>query len=202
MFFEAHGWKREDRRAVAQAVVRTGPRGEPTLARSVLRSLLYGLTRFPGVAADRIEAIAGLAVAQPDLGRWRDVLVNHAVTHGPDEDGIAAILDSETLRETTVRDLRFDLRFPFCDERVDRAFATERLIALLELLNEERNLDEELARLNAAAIADSGLERYDSIEAGRARIREQKLKLLDRSFELGSAETVFADPVTKASGGQ
>ena len=202
MFFDAHGWKREDRRTVAQAVIRTGPRGRAALAHSSLRSLLYGLTRFPGVAADRIEAIAALSVVQPDLARWRDMLVNHAVTHGPDEDGIAAILESETLREVTARDLRFDLRFPFCDDRVDRAFATERLIALLELLNEERVLDDELTRLNAAAIADSGLGRYDSIEAGRARIREQKLKLLDRSFELGSAETVFADTATKASGGQ
>jgi len=119
------------------------------------------------------------------------------------DDGIAAILAAERLTEVAAFDLRYDLRFPFTLRQADTDHAVERLIAMIELLNEERDLDDEMARLNARAIADSGLGRYESIEAARQQIRERKLKLRERSFELGTVDTLMADngPSIMAAGG-
>jgi len=190
LFFEDFGWKRRDRDDVRTGIVRTGPRGHRALTSLYVRSALYGLTRFPWVIAPRIEAISDLRLDHPDLLRWRDALLNAAIARpGLDTDGVGAILETAALTDVQRFDIRYDLRFPFTPGGGDADVAAERLAALIEMLNEERELDEEMARLNAATIADTGLGRYEAIEAARQLIREKKFRLRERGFELGSAET-------------
>lgn len=191
LFFEDFGWKRRDRDEVHSGVIRTGPHGHRALTNLYVRSALYGLTRFPWVIAPRMEAISDLRIDHPDLLRWRDALLNAAITRPAlDTDGVSAILETAALTDVQRLDMQYDLRFPFTVGGGDAAFAIERLVALIEMLNEERELDEEMARLNAAMIADTGLGRYEAIEAARQLIREKKFRLRERGFELGSVETI------------
>jgi DNA primase len=191
LFFEDFGWKSRDRNDVRTGVIRTGPHGHRALTNLYVRSALYGLTRFPWVIAPRMEAISDLRIDHPDLLRWRDALLNAAVTRPAlDTDGVSAILETAALTDVQRLDMQYDLRFPFTVGGADAAIAIERLVALIEMLNEERELDEEMARLNAAMIADTGLGRYEAIEAARQLIREKKFMLRERGFELGSVETV------------
>ena len=73
------------------------------------------------------------------------------------------------------------------------------------MISEERDLDDEMARLNAVALADTGLGRYEAIEAARQRNRERKLLLRERGFELGSIDMAQAaelgDAAKTATGG-
>lgn len=191
LFFEDFGWKKRDRDDVHGGVLRTGPHGHRALTNLYVRSALYGLTRFPQVIAPRMEAISDLRIDHPDLLRWRDALLNAAITRPAlDTDGVSAILETAALTDVQRLDMQYDLRFPFTVGGADAAFAIERLVALIEMLNEERELDEEMARLNAAMIADTGLGRYEAIEAARQLIREKKFMLRERGFELGSVETI------------
>ena len=191
LFFDDFGWKRQDRKDVGSSIIKTGPRGHRALTGLYVRSALYGLTRFPAVIAPRMEQISDLRLDHPDLLRWRDALLNAAITRPSlDTDGVGAILETAALTDVQRLDMQYDLRFPFTFGGGDTAFAVERLVALIEMLNEEHELDEEMARLNAAAIADTGLGRYEAIEAARQLIREKKFRLRERGFELGSADTV------------
>ena len=200
LFFEDFGWKKRDRGQVEQAVLRTGPHGRRALSGLYIRSLLYGLTRFPRVTVERIEAIGSLRVDHDEFRRWRDVLMHVAVTRPDlDTDGIDAILATEALTETARFDVKFDLRFPFTRPGADAAFAVERLIAMIEMISEERDLDDEMARLNAKALTDTGLGRYEAIEAARQRNRERRLLLRERGYELGSIDMAQAAELATAA---
>jgi DNA primase len=193
LFFDDFGWKRRDRDEVHTGIIRTGPHGQRALTNLYVRSALYGLTRFPWVIAPRMEAISDLRLDHPDLLRWRDALLTAAVTRPAlDTDGVSAILETATLTDVQRSDMQYDLRFPFTVDRTDAGFAIERLVALIDMLNEERELDEEMARLNAVMIADTGLSRYEAIEAQRQSVREKKFRLREHGFELGSRETVVS----------
>jgi DNA primase len=200
LFFEDFGWKKQERGRVEQAVLDTGPRGgRRELSGLYIRSVLYGLTRYPKVTVDRIEAVGRLKIDHAEFQRWRDTLMHVAVTRPDlDQDGIDAILASEALTETARFDVKFDLRFPFTQVGADAAFAVERLIAMIDMISEERDLDDEMARLNAVALADTGLGRYEAIEAARQRNRERKLLLRERGFELGSIDMAQAAELAAA----
>ncbi|WP_156678973.1 DNA primase [Sphingomonas profundi] len=201
-FFEDFGWKRQERGGVQQSVVRTSPGGRRELSGLFVRSLLYGLTRYPMVTVDRIEAVGSLRVDHDEFKRWRDTLMHVAVTRPDlDQDGIDAILAVEALTETARFDVTFDLRFPFTHPGADAAFAVERLNAMIETISEERDLDDEMARLNAKALADTGLGRYEAIEAARQRNRERRLRLRERGYELGSIDMMQAAEMAAAATG-
>ncbi len=179
--------------------MQTSPRQRRELSGLYMRSVLYGLTRFPKVTVERIEAIGSLRMDHDMFRRWRDILMHVAVTRPDlDHDGIDAILATEALTETARFDVKFDLRFPFTRPGADAAFAVERLIAMIGMISEERDLDDEMARLNAAALADTGLSRYVAIEAARQRNRERKLLLRERGFELGSIDMAQAAELAAA----
>ncbi len=200
LFFEDHGWKKRERGRLEESIVSTGPSGRRELSGLFIRSVLYGLTRFPKVTVERIEAVGRLRIDHDEFRRWRDVLMHVAVTRPDlDQDGIDAILATEALTDTARFDVKFDLRFPFTNGRADAAFAVERLVAMIEMISEERDLDDEMARLNATALADTGLDRYEAIEAARQRNRERKLLLRDRGFELGSIDMAQAAEMAAAS---
>ncbi len=200
LFFERFGWKRPERGQLTQAVLDTGPAGRRELAGLYIRSVLYGLTRYPRVTVDRLETIGSLRIEHDAFRRWRDVLMRVAITRPDlDTDGIEAILSSEALTETARLNLMFDLRFPFNRTDVSPAYAIERLMAMVDMIGEERDLDDEIAQLNAAALTDTGLSRYEAIETARQRARERKLRLRERSYELGSIDETQAAELAAAS---
>lgn len=185
LFFEDFGWKRDQRRAIATTVLRTSARVAPNLARLYVRSALYGLTRFPAVAAMNLEALAAIPIAHADLRRWRDAIAE-AVLIDPnlDEDGIAAILSAAVLPETMAYSIRSDLRFGFTVKRADVNAAQRQLITLVTFLAEEHAIADQLTDLDRAAVADAGGDRYEAIEVARQRLREARIALLEQSMDL------------------
>ena len=193
LFFEEFGWKKDERRAIASAIVRTAAtasRAPGDLAAAYVRSLLYGLTRMPALIAGHIEGLAEVPIADPDLARWRAVLVEAALRDPTlDSDGIGAILDAALLPEALRQDIVHDLRFPFSRGDADPARAERQIAGLLEVLLGERELDEEFAMLDAevvaAAVAEDGDDRYGRAESARAAARERRSSLLEAAMELG-----------------
>ena len=193
LFFEDFGWKGKDRRTVSRCSLRTSPRERRELSTLYIRSLLYGLSRFPFVTSSNAEAVAELHIDHDIFRRWRDTLVNVAVTQPTlEDDAITAILEAEALPDAKRFDLQYDLRFPHMRSGLAPAIAADRLVALIDMLRQEREIDDELARLNAKAIADTGLGRYEAIEIARQRLREQKRALQDWGATIGAEAEVIS----------
>ena len=185
LFFEQFGWKKSDRQKILDAIVRTGVHGKDDLTELMLRSLLFGLSSRPAIVARRMEDIGAIPVAHPELRRWREALIG-AVMASPDLEGgcIDAILAASELPELIRQDLRHDLRFPHQRIGIDEETASRSLDALLDMLCEEWQLDDELAVLDKAAIEDAGGDNYLAIETARQQLRERRLVLHDRSVEM------------------
>jgi len=179
-FFEDFGWKQNQRQAIAGAIIRTSARNAPDLNRLYVRSALYGLTRFPMVAADHLEALSKINVVQSDLRRWRDA-IGEAVTINPelDDDGVVEIIEANCLPETLQYEMRNDLRFSFTRPQTDRERAIKQLETLVTFLAQESDLDEHMTKLNDAAIQDAGGDRYLAIENQRQQLREARAALLE-----------------------
>lgn len=181
-FYEDFGWKHKQRQNVFKSAVRTSPRVQPDLARLNIRSALYGLTRFPSVAASNLETLAALKISYPDLQRWRDA-IGDAVVSNPnlEDDGIAAILEADVLPQTLTRDLCSDLRFGFVRMATPRDVALKQLEVLLQTLHHESVLEEELAVQDKAAESANTLLEYERIEAQRRVHRASRTKLFEEA---------------------
>jgi DNA primase len=181
LFFEDFGWKGKQRQDIFRSAVRTSPRVSPDLARLFIRSTLYGLTRFPQVAAAHADQLGDIPVAHPDLRRWRDA-IGEAVMSQPhlQEDGVRAILDAELLPQTLQRDIRSDLRFGFTRKATPSDRAVRQLETMVMFLAEEANVVGELGELDRQAVADAGGDGYVAIEARRQHLRETRMALFDR----------------------
>jgi DNA primase len=180
LFFEDFGWKKKYRQAITSAVVNTSERVDAKVYRLYVRSALFGLTRFPRVAAANIEALLAIPLTVPHLQRWRDSIAE-AVLERPDldDDGVKAILDARLLPETLLFDINSDLRFGFTRRSTEPSVAARQLEALVTFLAEERGIKEQLDELNKAAVEAAG-EGYDVIEVARERVRQQQANLLER----------------------
>ncbi len=190
LFFEDFGWKKDERRTIASAAIRTAaPEAIGNLRERFVRAMLYGLSRMPALIGPNIERIDALAIDHPDLRRWRDALVDGAIrSPALDSDAIAAILDAALLPEALRYDMQRDLRFPFVDGHAAPERATGQLEGLIETLCAERELADHLAVLDAGAVAaavgqDEG--GFLAAEAERANVREQNTHLLEAAFRLG-----------------
>ncbi len=203
LFFEDFGWKKRERGSLKEAALATGPHGRRELSRLYIRSALYGLTRFPRVMVHNVEIVGRLRIDNEELRRWREILMNAAITQPDlDDDGIAAILATEHLSAVVRSDLRYDLRYPFSRPRVDRDFAIHALTSQILRMGEETDLDDELARLDALVMTESGFDRYDAIEVARQRIRERKAHINKRDSDLEEDYIgTFAEQSATATGG-
>ena len=190
LFFEDFGWKKAERRAVASAVLRTATPGERLdLRHAYVRSMLYGLSRHPGLIGLHLEQLGAILIEEPDLRRWRDALMGAAMDHPTlDSDIIAAILEAALLPEALRHNIQQDLCFPFSVAGADPHRAAEQIGGLVEQLAGERAVDEHGAVLDAEAVAISvqgDLDGYLLVEAELAGLREQRERLRDRAAELG-----------------
>lgn len=154
-----------------------------------VRSALYGLSCFPQVAVAHTEAVAAISLVHSDLLRWRETLVEAALLRPSlTADAIQNILDTTDLSTHQHRDIQYDLRFPHQRAQLDPSEAMHRLAGLVDFLGREKNLEEEMAELNAAAMDDPMFENYDGIELRRQTLREQRVSMLDEAYMLGSRE--------------
>jgi DNA primase len=184
LFFEDFGWKAKDREKIFKASVRTSKRVAPDLSRLYVRSALYGLSRFPSVAAAHLEDLAAIRIAHPDLQRWRDAIADAVVTK-PDlsDDGIREILEASLLPETLRRDIRYDLRFGFTGHATPRERALKQLEALVQLLSHEQALVDEMQEHDKAALKAESEDRYAAVESARQRLREERYNLIQQGTD-------------------
>jgi hypothetical protein len=184
MFNDEFAWRPEHRKAILTAAIRTSPRIAPDLARSPVRSALHGLTRFPQLIAENLQALGALRIDHPDLARWRETLIEAALTTPDlDEDGLAAILQVNLLPETLQWDVQSDLRFGFMRGSEGAERSTVQLRALIRHLGEEQGLGSQSKELDEAALADAAGEDYERIAADLQRVRQARSDLIQRSAE-------------------
>jgi len=184
MFNDEFAWKPEHRRAILGAAIRTSPRIAPDLARSPLRSALHGLTRFPQLVGENLHMLGAMRIDHPDLARWREALVEAALTSPDlDEDGLAAILQINLLPETLQWDVQSDLRFGFLRGSEAPERSTTQLRALVRHLGEEQGLTTQGVELDKAALADAAGDDYERIAADLQQVRSARASLLQRSAE-------------------
>lgn len=192
LFFEDFGWKQKQRQAIASSAIKTSARVAPNLARLFVRSALYGLTRFPAVAAANLEAVTAIPIVHPDLCRWRDAIVEALMLEpGLDQDGISETLDAAVLPEMLALDIRGDLRFGFVRQATPPDRAIRQLETLVNFLGQEREIQGQLDALDKDAVADSGGDGYEAIEAARQGMREARAALFQQS---GDWDGALSDP--------
>jgi DNA primase len=186
LFWDEFGWKREERKKIASSILKTGPRGNRHLMNLFVRSALYGLSCFPQVVVAHAGAVAEIRMDHSELLRWRETLVEAAIVRPSlDADAVQNILETTRLSGRQSHDMRYDLRFPHQRIEIEPVEAMRRLTGLVDFLVREHNLDEEMARLNAAAVNDPAMESYDAIELQRQLLREHRLALIDEANLLG-----------------
>lgn len=189
LFFEDFGWKKTDRTTLRADILHTAPVKPGDVGHSYVRSLLYGLMRYPHVLRSHYEQVAMLPIADRRLDRWRRTLLD-ALARGDalDGDGIDAILQADGLPEAARFRLGHDVRFAFHDPGSEELRKAEVLGGLLAFLCEERELDASLAGLDRAACQDGAGPTYLAIEAERQYLRERRASLFTWASELGSGE--------------
>jgi hypothetical protein len=152
------------------------------MARLLVRSALYGLTRFPAVAAANLEEVAAIPIAHPDLSRWRDA-IGEAVLINPDlvHDGIREILEVRVLPQTLQRDIRYDLRFGFTRQKAAEESAVKQLETLVLFLSHEPALKDQMDEYDRVATAAADGDQYAAVELARQQLREARAALQERS---------------------
>ena len=200
LFFEDFGWKKAERRTIASAALRTASAEDlPDVRTAIVRDMLSGLARIPGLIAGQLEALATIPIDHEDLAKWRESLISAALRHPAlDQDLMTAILQSALLPEVLLSDLQKNLRYKFLQPEMDADKARIQLVGLIEMLCEEQALDEHLAMLDAEAVAaairgteDEANSAYRTVDRERAEVREQQADLLERAYRLD--EQVNAD---------
>ncbi|WP_420141411.1 DNA primase [Sphingomonas sp.] len=190
LFFEDFGWKRDERRTIASAVLRAAVPHEPRreLRDAYVEAMLYGLSRRPALIAGHLDQIGAMPIGDEKLRRWRDALVTAAWRHPTlDSDAIPSILETALLPEVLKANLQERLRFPFIDRDITGDRAEAQLAGLIDTLCAERELEDQLAMLDAdakGAVAEGDGDRYGRVESERADVRDQQQRLLEAAFAL------------------
>jgi DNA primase len=184
LFNDQFGWKKEHRKAILSAAIRTSPRIAPDLTGSILRSALHGLTRYPGLVAEHLEEIAALQIDNVQMARWREALVDFTLSERDlDGDGLATMLGTILLPEMLQLDIKSDLRFGFAKQSEAPEKAIAQLRTLVRHLGEEQGLERRGTELDEAALADAVGDDYERIAADLQRVRQSRADLLQRSAE-------------------
>ncbi|MFT8736329.1 MAG: DNA primase [Zymomonas mobilis] len=191
LFYENFGWKNKKRQEGQTTPLPTISSDLPVptltgLEYQYARQLLIGLSLYPDVLKQRLERIAELAVLDPKLKKWRDTLIT-AVIEQPDLDSgaIKAILKAEADVAVDTWDIRKDLRFPFTRPDIDPDLAMKSLVALIDLMVEERELATEEQQLRQAFTDERLLADYAKLEAAQALLRKRRADFLERRYMLG-----------------
>lgn len=185
LFFEEFGWKRQERRAIGEAIVATGPGGRRDLYQQFTRSALYGLSRFPQALGAVLEPISLLPIRHEELLPWRETLVEAVIQRpGLDEDAVQSILRANRLKPQSRIDMQSDLRFRW---HVQPGEAVRMIGSLVEFLHEEQELLAELDAVTKRINDDPSLAAYDELEQRRAALRSRYRALHESAYLAGNA---------------
>ena len=190
LFYQHYGWKpreRVDIRKAAQQAYRTD---RPRTTRKSLqfhfeRSALLGLSLRPSLIASLSERLLDIRIDDPNLRRWRTVMVNAAITRPHlDEDGFATIFAENALEGTVRGDWQYELGWYFLRDGEDASLAEAELTQLVESLCDQQMLDDEMMRLDASTIEQGNSTDYEALESRRRLVRKERADLFDRNFAL------------------
>ncbi|QNE30922.1 DNA primase [Sphingomonas sp. NBWT7] len=191
LFFEDYGWKRGERKVIGTAVIQTGPHAPRNLLASYMRSVFYGLSRYPAVLAIMMEPVSSLEVTDQRLLPWRDTMIEAVIQRpGLDADALQSILLASKLKPETRHDIQTDLRFPW---DADPASSIRTLGGMVEFVHEEQDLLREIDAVNRAVRADPSAEEYLALDRTRSALYAQKAALYDRGFELGGGDSDWSE---------
>lgn len=186
LFFEDFGWKRAERRVIGESVLATGPHGRPDVLRTLERSTMYGLARFPAVLALTLELVSQLEISQEQLLPWRATMVEAIIkTPDLDDDALKSILIASKLKPQSRHDIQVDLRFPW---DVEPAQAVRTLGGLIEFLHEEQMLLREIAEVQARVHGNMDQAEYLALDQERSALYARKLALYDSAYQLGGGD--------------
>ena len=185
-FYEDFGWKRGERKQIAQSVITTGSYSRRSLLTSYKRSALYGLARYPAIIALMFEPISSMKLDDQRLLPWRETMVE-AVIQRPhlDDDALKAILVASNLKPTTRLDIQTDLRFPWDQKPAD---AIRTLGGLIEFISEEEELLSALDAVDARLRLDMTSDEYLALDRERTYLYAQKMALYERAYQLGGGD--------------
>ncbi|HET8533930.1 MAG TPA: DNA primase, partial [Sphingomicrobium sp.] len=186
-FFDAFGWKRDDLKVIAGAVLKTRSYTRKPVFEMLVRAALLGLSRHPSLISKLADTLSSLRIEDPELAEWRDRLLNAAIVRpNLDSDAIEAILQSLKLSARQNGWLTQELRYSFLRKLTEADDAQSQLQALIEALNEGQQLSEEMRQLNERAIADTSGANYEAIESERRIVRAAETALRERCYQIGA----------------
>jgi DNA primase len=150
-FWKDFGWRRREIGATAREISGSRKPKPADFMYSVLRAVLFGLSRYPDVLVDNLEVASQLIFPEKKLRGWFDIL-SAAVLERPnlDEDLIDEILNSSDVAPTQKRDITKDLAFSFFRRhepargRLDLREVISTLVAEQELAKALTEADEKL----------------------------------------------------------
>ncbi|MFW2830033.1 DNA primase [Sphingomonas sp. ID0503] len=187
LFYQHYGWRPREKVELRDIVARERSIDDRTQMRLFLRSALLGLLRRPSLIGELAERLLSIRVDDPGLRRWRELLVNAAITRPHlDADGLETILAEDGVVDTGLRAWTEELRFAFLVEGEDDDLAARQLLALVETLSDQQAIDDEMARLDASAVEQGTSDGYEAVESRRQSVRKERADLFDRSFDLGA----------------
>ncbi|AEH63334.1 DNA primase [Zymomonas mobilis] len=192
LFYENFGWKskkQQDSQTTIAATVTLSDLPTPTISDlecQYSRQILIGLSLYPEAIKQRLERLAELAVTDPKLKKWRETLITAVISEPDlDRDTIKAILKADANVDIDTWDIKKDLRFPFTRPDIAPDLAIESLVALIDLVVEERELATEEQQLKQVFTEERLIADYAKFEAAQALHRKRRADFQERRYMLG-----------------
>jgi DNA primase len=192
-FYEAFGWRKSEMRTVGRAI-RSAQTDitdsriaiQDRVQRLLMRSILLGVSRHPGVLYSHREALSRIAMPTGAFDLWRNVLVSASYERCDlEEDLIEAILTDADIGAIDQRDFQQDLGWSFYHKTTEPGSAQADLCEVIGLLVQTQDVAGRLAAVEArfyAATLDD--EEYGRLLAERDRLVAEKLGYEQRMAEL------------------
>lgn len=180
-FYDDFGWKSKHRSVISDWVDKTSPRKNGFLNQLFIRSVFYGVSRFPSVLRGRLEDFSNINVELDSFKRCQDVICEAFVANDNlQDDAIREIIESTIMSEKMAFNLQKDIRFPWV---VGHDFAIDRLRLMIDFIAEEQVLDEEMERIDFELKKNFDGPTYERLERARQIYRERKAALFAKAAE-------------------
>jgi DNA primase len=181
LWWETFGWGRKTISDVRASMFSYREEPNKQLRGAFLKAVLYGFMRYPAVLRGELEALASLAIDDPHLDSWRNVLFEAAVQRPDlDEDMIDTILAQSDVSPIEARDLRRDLAFTFYFKNHEDG--AQHLREVVATLNAEQMIEIELARASErfkAATEDGHWAEQQRLFSAREALMKRLRELVD-----------------------
>jgi DNA primase len=188
-FWDTFGWKSKDLTRVSAEIAASRQAKRAGFQYLVLRSVLFGLCRYPDILVETFDEAAKLDFKEVGLHKWFQ-LISSAILQRPTitEDLIEQILASSATGPMEKRDLSKDLAFSFF-RRHEHERGRCDLREVIGTLVAEREVDEALAEAQSrfkAKVETAEWEQHQRLSAVRADMRERLKRFVEDAGQ-GSA---------------